>query len=336
MKYFFSLLNMSILLFVSSCAPKTQVSAIKLAQGNVETTVTTTNSGTIEAKEQAELAFGTTGRIYKIYVSLGDQVKKGTVIAELENADFRAIYNETLKDYGRSAELFKNGLVSTANLDGSNRALQVARLNLDKTIIKAPFDGMITALNLKVGEFYSGGASLAGSEKKIDVQIIDLKTRIIKGEVDEVDLQKISIGQDARVKIPAMKNEVIKARLTKVVPFVSTVKDQDRTSQIELEVFENQGLIPVGASADVEIVVESKKAANILPAMVLVGVGQNRSVFVIENSKLIKRPVKIGIGNYDRVEILEGLKPNDLIAQPLEGVELIEGMKVKIKETKWL
>ncbi|MBC7429640.1 MAG: hypothetical protein H7336_13565 [Bacteriovorax sp.] len=133
-----------------------------------------------------------------------------------------------------------------------------------------------------------------------------------------------------------MKNQVIKARLTRVVPFVSTVKDQDRTSQIELEILENQSLIPVGASADVEIVVETKANANVLPAMVLTGVGKNRSVFVIEDSKLIKRTVKVGAGNYERVEILEGVKPEDLIAEPLDGVELIDGMKVKAKETKWL
>ena len=326
-----------LLFLVASCSKKVEVVAIKMGQGTVESTVTTTNSGTVEAKQQAELAFGTPGRINKIYVSLGDKVRQGAIIAELENADLKAVYNEALKDAGRSEELFKNGLVSIANLDGSNRTRSVARLNLDKTIINAPFDGMITALNLKVGEFYqSGGSALAGTEKKIDVQIIDLKTRLIKGEVDEVDLQKISIGQAARVKIPAMKNQVISARLTKVVPFVSTVKDQDRTSQIELEILENQSLIPVGASADVEIVVESKNKANILPAMVLTGVGKNRSVFIIEDGKLVKRPVKVGTGNYDRVEILEGVKASDLIAQPLEGVELIEGMKVKARETKWL
>lgn len=323
-------------LFIASCGGKVEVTAIKLAKGTVESTVTTTNSGTVEAKDQAELAFGTPGRISRIHVSLGDKVSKGTLIAELENADLRAVYNEAQKDYDRSQELYKNGLVSVANLDGVNRAREVARINLDKTIIKAPFDGMITALNLKVGEFYQSGASLATTEKKIDVQIIDLKTRLIKGEIDEVDLQKVKIGQDARVKIPAMKNQIIKARLTKVVPFVSTVKDQDRTSQIELEILENQSLIPVGASADVEIVVEEKKDATILPAMVLTGVGQNRSVFVIDGSKLVKRAVKVGTGNYERVEILDGVKADELVAKPLEGVELIDGMKVKAKEATWL
>lgn len=325
-----------VLTLIVSCGGKVEVTGIKIGKGQVESTVTTTNSGTVEAKEQAELAFGTPGRIAKIHVSLGDKVSKGTLIAELENADLRAVYNETLKDFERSQELYKNGLVSVSNLDAASRAREVARINLDKTIIKAPFDGMITALNLKVGEFYQSGVSIAGTEKKIDVQIIDLKTRLIKGEIDEVDLQKVKIGQDARVKIPAMKNQLIKARLTKVVPFVSTVKDQDRTSQIELEILDNQGLIPVGASADVEIVVDLKKDANILPAMVLTGVGKNRSVFVIEDSKLVKRSVNVGIGNYERVEIIDGLKPNELVAKPLEGIELTDGMKVKVKESTWL
>ncbi len=105
---------------------------------------------------------------------------------------------------------------------------------------------MITAMNLRVGEFFQSATSL---DKKTAVQIIDLKKRIIKGEIDEVDLQKVSIGFPARIKIPAMKNQTFNAVVTKVVPYVSTAKDQDRTSQIELEVIDQKDnvLIPVGA-----------------------------------------------------------------------------------------
>ncbi len=324
-----------LLILIAACGPKVEVKTIKLSKGTVESTVTTTNSGTVEAKQQAELAFGTPGRISRIHVSLGDKVKAGTVIAELENSDLKAILDETQKDYERAEEFFKSGLVSRANLDSAKRAREVARTNLNKTMIVAPFDGMITALNLKIGEFYQSSAGITTSTKKIDVQIIDLKSRLIKGEIDEVDLQKVKIGQSARVKIPAMRNQLINARLTKVVPFVSTVKDQDRTSQIELEILDNDLLIPVGASADVEIVVEKKEQASILPASTLTGVGSDRSVFVVKDNKLVKRPVKVGTGNYDRVEILSGLDAGEPIAQPLEGVELTDGMKVDPKEMQW-
>jgi len=335
---FKSFLITTLLFVLVSCGNKTKVEGIKLGTGTVESTVTTINSGTVEAQSQAELAFGTVGRIARIYVSLGSIVKNGTIIAELENADLKAVYNEAEKEMGRAEELYKNGLVSIANLDSSKRAREVARLNYEKTVMKAPFDGMITAMDLKVGEFYQSATSL---DKKPAVQIIDLKKRIIKGEIDEVDLQKVAIGYLARVKIPAMKNQVFQAKVTKVVPFVSTAKDQDRTSQIELEITEAKNeagkdvLIPVGASADVEIVSETKDNVKILPTNVLIGTGKIRNLYKIIDGKLKKSEVKLGLGNYERAEIIEGVNPSDLIARPLSGTEISDGMKVEVTEKPW-
>lgn len=335
---FKNILFITIFLTLTACSDKPKIDAIKLATGAVESTVTTINSGTVEAQSQAELAFGTVGRIAKIYVSLGSIVKSGKIIAELENADLRAMYDEADKELGRAEELYKNGLVSIANLDSAKRAREVARLNYEKTVMKAPFDGMITAMDLKIGEYYQSATTL---DKKPAVQIIDLKKRIIKGEIDEVDLQKVAIGYPARVKIPAMKNQILQAKVTKVVPFVSTAKDQDRTSQIELEVQEAKDangkdiLIPVGASADVEIVSETKSNVKILPTNVLIGTGKKRNLYKIVNGKLVKAEVKLGLGNYERAEILEGIGPNDLVARPISGVEFSEGMKVEAQEKVW-
>ena len=118
-----------ITLSFSACGKKPKVEAIKMATGPVESTVTTINSGTVEAQSQAALAFGTVGRIAKIYVTLGSKVNAGSLIAELENADLKAIYKETEKELVRAEELFKNGLVSISNLDSAKRAREVSRLN---------------------------------------------------------------------------------------------------------------------------------------------------------------------------------------------------------------
>lgn len=337
--YQFVLLLLITLSF-SACGKKPKVEAIKMATGSVESTVTTINSGTVEAQSQAALAFGTVGRIAKIYVTIGSKVNAGSLISELENADLKAIYKETEKELVRAEELFKNGLVSISNLDSAKRAREVSRLNYEKTVMKAPFAGLITAMDLKPGEFYQ---SSTNANNKPAVQIIDLKKRIIKGEIDEVDLQKIAISYLARVKIPAMKNQIFKAKVTNVVPFVSTVKDQDRTSQIELEIIDANGadstnkdvLIPVGASADVEIISEAKDNVKILPAGVFMGTGKTRNLFKIVKGKLVKQEVKLGLGNYERVEVLSGLTENDVVARPLEGLEMIEGMKVEAIEKKW-
>jgi len=145
----------------------------------------------------------------------------------------------------------------------------------------------------------------------------------------------------ARVKIPALKNQIFKATVTKVVPFVSIAKDQDRTSQIELELNEANDeagkpiLVPVGASADVEIICETKDNVKILPTTAIFGSGKTRFVFKIESGKLIKHDIKVGIGNYERQEILEGVSPTDQIANTSAGIELSEGLKVEAQEKKW-
>jgi len=320
------------LFLLSACSKGVKVSVIHPKKGTTEYTVSTINSGTVEAKHQAELAFGAVGRISKIHSTVGAIVSAGALIAELENADLKAVYDETLKELVRANELYKNGLVSIASLDSAKRANEVARSTLEKTLMKAPFKGMITSLNLKEAEIYQSTAAL---DKKSLVQIIDLEKRIVKGEIDEVDLQKIAAGNIARIKIPAMNNQILPARVTKVVPFVSTAKDQDRTSQIELEFLDNKELVPVGASADVEIVTKTKENVLILPTNYILGTGRNRFVYLENKGKITKKNVTLGIGNYDIMEIVDSINEKDFIVAPPEGVELTEGMKVQPELKEW-
>jgi membrane fusion protein (multidrug efflux system) len=326
----------TILFVLLSCSKKIIVDSIKVQPGKVESTVTTINSGTVEALRQAELAFGTVGRVATIHSSVGTIVNTGAVIAELENADLKAVFEESEKEYSRSQELFKNGLVSISNLDAAKKNREVARINLEKTMIKAPFQGLITALDLKIGEFYQSAQAL---NQKPRVQIIDLEKRIIRGEIDEIDLDKVKNGQEASVKIPAFKKLTFKGVVTKVVPFVSTAKDQDRTSEIKLElIIPNTKMIaeiPVGASADVEIVVEKKEAKMIIPTRFILGVGSHKYVYKINGNKMIKSEIKIGVGNYDKSEILEGLSLNDFIGKVPDGVEDVEGLSVEKREIPW-
>lgn len=333
------LLQISLILstiFNFGCSGKIKVEAIKVTNGLVESTVSTINSGTVEASKQAELAFGTVGRIAKIHVKIGDVINTGTIIAELENSDLKAMNEEASKEFDRAVELYKSGLVSIANLDSAKRAKEVARINLEKTQVKAPFKGMITSLEIKIGEFYQNQVT---TTNKPAIQIIDLEKRIVKGEIDEVDLNKVANNQKAKIKIPALKNKIIEGVVRKVVPFVSTAKDQDRTSQIELELAassENEVKeIPVGASADVEIITEQKQNVTIIPTTYIHGVGNNKFVYLINGSKLEKRTITLGSGNYDRTEIKSGLKENDLIAKIPDGIDDPTAIKVEVEEKKW-
>ena len=154
-----------------------------------------------------------------------------------------------------------------------------------------------------------------------------------------MDLNKVANNQKAKIKIPALKNRIIEGLVKKVVPFVSTAKDQDRTSQIELELNATNESevkeIPVGASADVEIITEQKLNALIIPTTYIHGVGNNKFVYLINGNKLEKRTITLGTGNYDRTEIKSGLKENDLIAKVPDGIDDPTSIKIEVEEKKW-
>jgi HlyD family secretion protein len=321
---------LAVVAFVAvGCTKAVSLKAIKVVKTDVEETVTTISSGTVQAQQQAVLGFGATGRVGKIHVRTGDVVKAGQELAELENVDLRTIFREAQADYQRNQKLFAEKLVSRVALDESRRALEVARSNMSRSVITAPFDGLVTEVNLEVGE------SVAPTAAKPPIRLVDQLPRLLKGEIDEVDLAKVKEGQSARVRIPAVGTKLFEAKVSKVVPFIDTTKDQDRTSQIELQMTATEERIPVGASAEVEIVTDKRTGVIAVPSRLILGSQQARYLFKAAGGKLVKTPVKVGIGNYDRSEILEGLAEGDVVVYPAEDRELSDGLKVKVEMAPW-
>jgi len=317
------------LLFASSCSRKVEVEAVRVKKTKVESTVSTVSSGSIEARQMAVLSFGVQARISKVHVRLGDRVKQGQLLAEVDSNDVKSIFEDARSEWKRNQELFGSGLISKAALDAGRKNYEIARSTLDKASLRAPFDGLVSELNLQVGE-------LSQNATKSPLRIVDLGPRIIRGDIDEVDLGRVRIGQVARVRIPALQNRELAAVVDRVVPYVSTSREQDRSSQIELRLTDANQEVPVGASADIEIVVDSHNDATALPTRAIQVRGKERYVFkVASNNQLENVSVKMGVGNYERSEVISGLKENDLVVLPSDDVELKSGLKVRVKESSW-
>lgn len=316
---------------LSACSDKQKLKAVKVTHTRVESTVSTTSSGTVEAEQQAVLGFGNAGRVSRVLVQVGQSVNKGALIAEQENLDLKSIFSDAQKELDRTKKLSEEGLVSAAALDQAKKAYDVARSNLERSQIIAPFEGMITELNLQIGELFQ----IQTTAGKSPVRIVDKKPRRIKGEVDELDLGKVQVGNTAKVKIQAVRTLPFDAKVDKVIPFVSTTKEQDRTAQVELIITGTSQIIPVGASADIEIVSQFKNDALAIPTQTLLGNAQNRYVYTATDGKLKKVTVKIGIGNYERTEILEGLNKDDVVIYPSDTSDIQEGSKAVADVTPW-
>jgi HlyD family secretion protein len=297
-----------------------------VTKARVEATVSSVNSGTVRAEGNTELAFGTVGRVKEVNVTLGDSVKQGDTLALVENDDLKSRLQSTLEEYERSQRLSKSDAMSQSGVTQARANYDAAVTAYEKSLIKAPYDGVVAELNLEVGEL----SQITAVIPLALIRIVDVKPRYVRAEIDEVDLPKVKVGLPARVKILAIRKEPFKARVRKVVPFVSSIREQDRTSEIELDIDSEGLLLPAGASADVEVVTETKDNILTVTSRALLGRGEDRYVYVLNGAKLKKTPVKIGIYGYTVSEIVSGISPTDQVVLPSDKFELTDGLRVAV------
>ena len=318
-------LSMPLLLSVG-CKNRPEVRVVSVAKAHVEATVSSVNSGTVMAERITSLAFGTVGRVKEVNCKLGDPVHQGDILAQVENDDLKSRLQSAQEEYERSQRLSKSDAMSQSGVTQARANYDAAKTSYEKSLIKAPYDGVIAELNLEVGEL----SQITAVIPEAPIRMVDLQPRYVRAEIDEVDLPKLKVGLNARVKILAVRKEPFKATVRKVVPFVSSVREQDRTSEIELTV-DNEGiLLPAGASADVEVVTDTKDDVLTVSSKALLGRGSERYVYVLEGARLKRVPVQIGIYGYTVSEIKSGLSLSEEVVLPSDKFELSSGLRVRV------
>lgn len=323
----FAVLAVTLLSLVIGCKKVSEVRVASIKLGEVEAVVVGVNSGTVKAEQVAELAFGAVGRVKRVAVSLGSSVNTGDILAEIENDDLHSQLEVAREELARAQRLEKNRAASRSTVIQAQGIFDSARIAYNKSLIVAPFDGLIVERNLEVGQLSQITAVIPAPA----LRIVDTKPRYILVDIDEVDSSKIALGQKARIKILAVRREPFSGVVRKVVPFVSSVREQDRTTAVELTIDSEGFLLPVGASADVEIITEQRKDVLVAPSQAVLGRGGTRHVFVVDSNQLEKRQVQVGISGFEATEIVQGLQLKDSIAMPSDKFELKDTMSVEIQ-----
>jgi RND family efflux transporter MFP subunit len=313
--------------FLIACGSAPTVTTTTVSRGSVEATVTGVNSGTVKAEQIAELAFGAVGRVKLVSASVGDAVGKGAILAEIENEDLKSRLDVATEELMRAKTLERSRAASRSNVIQAQGEYDAARVAYEKSIIRAPFEGIVVERNVEAGQL----SQITAVIPLAPFRLVDTQQRYVEVEIDEVDLPKVTVGMQARVKILAVRREPFKAMVRKVIPFVSSVREQDRTSQIELDVEGEGVLLPAGASADVEIVTSVQNGTLLTTPKAVLGRGGDRYVFTVESGRLHKVPVKVGISGYTATELLKGVSEGTVIALPSDKFEFREGLKVQSK-----
>jgi HlyD family secretion protein len=197
--------------------------------------------------------------------------------------------------------------------------IKVVQAQLERTLLRAPFAGVIAEINGELGEFVT--PSPVGIPTPPTVDLIDDTCLYISAPIDEVDAPAVTAGQKAVITMDAFPNQEFPGFVRRVAPYVLDLEKQARTVEIEAEI-ENpkqSNLLP-GYSADVEVLLATQDNVLRVPSQVVL---EGTRVFVFDGKTLEEREVQTGISSWEYTEILSGLSEGDLVVLTVdrEGVE---------------
>jgi RND family efflux transporter MFP subunit len=300
--------------------------------------------GTLAAKEEAVVAAQVSGQIEKALVDLGDRVTTGQELVLIDTTAYEARVQESAANLARATaaaanaerqlkrvqELQRDNIASNSDLDAAVseagktqadvKALEaadaIARLNLERSRVRAPFDGAVAQRVAGVGDYLSVGTPIARL-----VKTDPLRLRL---DVPERESGAIRTGLNVRVVVEGDTN-VYTGRIARVAP---ALREADRMLAVEADV-PAQGSLRVGRFVRAEIVVNEREAALVVPEPALIVFAGLEKVVSAKDGKVTEKAVTTGRRGADWVEIVSGLNAGELVV--LEPAGLRTGQLVIIE-----
>ena len=210
--------------------------------------------------------------------------------------------------------------------------LAVARANLERTRLFAPFDGVIAEINGERFEFVT--PSPLGVATPPVVDIIENACFYVTAPIDEVDAAAIRVGMPARTRMDAFREEIFPGRVRRIADYVLDIEKQARTVDVEavFETAPEDRTLLAGYSADIEVILDLRRDVVRVPTEAVMD-GRRVFVFQPDSGRIAARDIRIGLSNWDWSEVLEGLSPDELVVVNVDNPDLAEGAPaVRIEE----
>jgi HlyD family secretion protein len=329
-----------------------EVRTATVERGLVEETVTNTRAGTVKVRLRAELSPQIGGLVVALPHREGDRVEAGEVVVMLDSRAQRAelVSAETTveaakaqadeaclaaelaeKELSRVETLHSQGIASDQNLDvlrtdrdrtraGCAAARSVvgqaesrvfaAEVQLEFTELRAPFAGTVAEVSTEIGEYIT--PSPPGLPIPPVIDLLDPASIYVSAPIDEVDAERIGIGQVVRVTVDSRPDQTFDGSVARVAPYVLDVLEQNRTVEVEVELADPlamAGVLP-GTSADVELILDRREDALRIPAS---AVAEGGKVLVLSEGVLVEKVIGVGLRNWRFAEVLDGLEAGETV-----------------------
>ncbi|MDZ7780760.1 MAG: efflux RND transporter periplasmic adaptor subunit [Gemmatimonadota bacterium] len=290
----------------------------------------------VGSDRSVDIATRMSGTVREVHVDIGSVVRAGDRLISLDDEDIvarieaaQAQYALAEKEHGRIERLHANGAASTQELDRSAAALEGARSALAEAeaqksyaVVRAPFEGVVTARRIDAGDLANPGVPLLSLIDPARIEVVADLPAYLMGTLSE--------GSAVEVQVDGVADPAA-ATVTRVGP---TVGEGARTFRVEVAPTEPlEGAYP-GAYARLSVPVDGSPSRWI-PADAVVERGQLRGIFVVEDDVIRLRWVRLGLRRADAVELLSG--PGgapSIVRRP--DVSLRDGLPVgSVREEGW-
>lgn len=312
-------------------------------------------SGTVKSSDESALSFRVGGRVATVNVNIGDKVKKGQILAKLDQKEYaldvktakaqlasaRAELVEKTDALQRQKNLKEKDYVAQAAVDQAQAAFGAAKSgfdvaktaldnaqdDFDNTTLKAPFDGAISSRSVDpFTEVNAGGTVFElQSEGSLKVEVL----------MPETLVRDITLDQEVKVQFPTLKNTTVTGNISEIGAKAET----GNAFPVKIQIAETNNDIRSGMTAQVifNFGGEDTSPVYLIPASALdlrippEGQESDRTkspVFVVENGLVQKRVVRLRDLRSNEIEVTQGLKAGDVLI--VAGVPYLrEGQKVK-------
>jgi membrane fusion protein (multidrug efflux system) len=290
------------------------VESMVVTPGPLESTVDAV--GTVLAVASAVLRAEVAGQIVERQFEEGQAVRKGEALFSIEAEIFQAEFNEAKAnveqseaEFTRAQELVGRQLVSATEYDTAraNYNVAVARLRsaesrLAKTVIRAPFDGYAGLRRINVGDYATVGQEL--------VNVVRLDPLRVDFSVPETLLARVLPGQHIEVKVGAFRDQVFRGVVTAIDPQIDVT---GHSMAVRARLPNPDLKLRPGLFAEVSVSLAVNPSALMVPEQAIWPIGNDKTVYVIEEGVAGQRIVTLGDRKPGWVEILSGLEAGEEI-----------------------
>lgn len=281
--------------------------------------------GELAASERVEIRAEIDGLVSEIGFVEGQAVSSGDLLFKLDDSKLQASFAEAKANFTlaeaklrRSELLQKNRTISVQDYDQARAEYETARATVERVreelsdaSVKAPFQGVMGARLVSPGQYVTQGTPLG--------LVLVMNPLKLEFEVAERYLGRISHNMEVKLAVAAYPGEKFSGRVFFVSPEVNAAT---RGVLVKAEVVNSDGRLKPGMFSNIDLILQTKEQALLIPESALMFAGERVSVFAITAEKAAElREVQVGLRSAGKAEILSGVKPGEwVIAEGLQKV----------------